>query len=404
MRHGCFSRAGARILERDLEVKMSDAAAAQEYERAAHYRDLLGTLQATAREQKMASTDLEDRDLFAFYRQQERVAMQVFLVRRGLVVERKQFFWDNLSGVANDELLSTAVQQYYHGEAALPPEVCVPLPLPDAKTLQAWLRQRRGGRLKFFVPQRGAKKRLLDLATNNARLAFADRYETSVSAEGSQALAELLRLDGPPRVVECVDVSNLQGRQIVASLVCFRDGKPDKRGYKRFKIRGLDRQDDFGSITQVVARHFRRIRTGERQPPDLLVIDGGRGQLGAAARGLQQAEMQHQPLAALEKGEEKLYLLGRVAPISTATCPAARRLLQRVRDEAHRFAVEYHRSLRRKDLLGSELQEIVGVGPSRRRRLLRQFGSLAGVRDASEAELAEVVGVKLAERITSHFS
>lgn len=394
-----FLQGRGEDLRGDLEQKMKTAAEAREYERAAHYRDLLDTVQASTREQKMASKDLGNRDLFALHRAGDRAALQVFLVRDGLVVERRQYFWDEVGGADDEELLTTCVQQYYHGGTTVPAEVCVPIDLAEAGVLEAWLRQERDGAVRLLVPKRGPKKRLLDLVAQNAMLAFAHRYEKGAAERGSQLLQELLDLDHPPQVLQCVDVSNLQGRQIVASLVSLRDGKPDKSSYKRFKIRDLPGQDDFASIAQVVERHFRRVLDGDVKPPDLLLIDGGRGQLSAAMAALERIGMQQQPLAAIEKGEEKLFVPGREQPVLLQPHPDALRLVQRVRDEAHRFAITYHRALRSKTVLRSQLDDIPGVGPRRRTQLLEHFGSLAGVKAASQDELSRVVGPRLAATI-----
>ncbi len=394
-----FLQGKGEDLEGDLEAKMLSASSNQQFERAAHYRDLLETVRTSSREQKMASKDLGNRDLFAFYREGQRAALQVFLVRDGLVVERRQYFWDDVKGADEQELLTTSLQQYYHGGTTIPPEVCVPTALDSADVLMEWLRNARGGAVKLVVPQRGPKRRLLELVVQNAKLAYAHRYERGAAERGAQRLQELLDLDHPPQLIQCVDVSNLQGGQIVASLVSLRDGKPDKSSYKRFRIRDLAGQDDFESIAQVVRRHFQRVLDGELPAPDLLLIDGGKGQLSSAYAALTELGMQQQAVAAIEKGEEKLFLAGRAAPVPLRPHADALKLVQRVRDEAHRFAITYHRSLRSKSVLRSELSEIPGVGPKRQRALLRRFGSLAGVRTASEAELAEVVGINLAGSI-----
>ncbi len=394
-----FLQGRGEDLAEDLERKMRDAAEAHEYERAAHYRDLVETVRSASREQKMASKDLGDRDLFAFYRQGERVALQVFLVRTGLVVERRQYFWDSVEGASDQELMTTCLQQYYHGGTPIPPEICVPFAIESAEVLTTWLRAERQGAVRLRVPQRGARKRLLTLVADNAQLAYAHRYERGEAERGAQQLQELLDLDYPPQVLQCVDVSNLQGQQIVASLVSLRNGKPDRSSYKRFRLRGLAGQDDFESIAQVVRRYFQRVLEGETRAPDLLLIDGGRGQLSAALGSLADLGMQQQPVVAIEKGEEKLFVPGRSQPLALRPHPEALRMVQRVRDEAHRFAITYHRSLRSKTVIRSRLEDIHGVGPVRRRALLRRFGSIAGVAAAPQKELVEVVGTRLAAKL-----
>lgn len=394
-----FLQGRGEDLEEDLQSKMRRAADIREYERAAHYRDLLETVRAQTREQKMAAKDLGDRDFFAFHRDGERVALQVFLVRNGLVVERRQYFWDNVEGEPDDELLTTCVQQYYHGGTTIPREICVPWEPADADVLLEWLRRERDGAVKLHVPQRGAKKRLLDLVAQNAKLAWSHRYERGEAERGAALLQELLDLDHPPQTIQCIDVSNFQGGQVVASLVSMKDGKSDKSNYKRFKIRGLEGQDDFASIAQVVRRHFQRVLDGEIRPPDLLLIDGGKGQLSAARGALDELGLMQQPIASIEKGEERLYVPGRPEAIELQPHPDALRLVQRVRDEAHRFAITYHRDLRSRTTIRSAIEDIPGVGPARRKLLLRHFGSLSAVREASPAELSAVVGPALAARI-----
>ena len=386
----------------DLEVKMNESAAAQQYERAAHYRDLLSTVRLTARDQKIASTGLHDRDLFAIHRVGDRVALQVFLMRRGIVVDRKEFFWDSVGETDDRQLLASFLQQYYHGEQYFPPDVCVPFEIAEQATIEAWLRQQRGGAVRISVPRRGEKKRLLELVANNAELAFAGRYDRSSDEAGARTLQELMDLSSPPETIECVDISNTQGGEMVAALVRLRAGKPDKSGYKRFKIRGLDRPDDYRAIAQVVERHFKSVVAGERQPPDLLLIDGGRGQLNAARRVLDELGMSAQALASIAKEQEMLYFGDAGMPVPLVRHPEAMRLLQRVRDEAHRFAITYHRNLRQKRIRESVLDDVPGVGPKRKFELLRTFGSVKKIREAEVAALAAVVGPQTAQRLRAY--
>jgi len=392
----------AEDLGSDLEVKMNESAAAQQYERAAHYRDLLNTVRLTARDQKIASTGLDDRDLFAMHRVGDRVALQVFVMRRGIVVDRKEFFWDGVGPTDDGELLATFLQQYYHGEQYFPPEVCVPFAVAGQKTIEGWLREQRGGAVRVFVPQRGEKKRLLQLVGSNAELAFAGRYARSSDEAGARVLQELMDLSSPPETIECVDISNTQGGDMVAALVRVRAGQPDKSGYKRFKIRGLDTPDDYRAIAQVVERHFKSVVAGDRQPPDLLLIDGGRGQLNAARAQLATAGMSAQPVASIAKEQEMLYFGASGMPVPLVRHPEAMRLLQRVRDEAHRFAITYHRNLRQKRIRESALDDIPGIGPKRKHALLRKFGSLKAVKAADPDDLSQVVGPKTARAVREH--
>jgi len=389
-------------LAAELRDKMEAASEAREYERAAHYRDLLETVRLTARDQKVATTGTDDRDLFGLWREGDRASLQVFLVRRGLVVDRKQFTWDDVGGTSDPDLLGTFLQQYYDGEQVVPPEICVPLEVEEEGLLESWLKQRSGHAVRVKVPQRGPKRRLMDLVVQNARLALESRRPGVGDEAGAQELQEILDLDAPPRVVECIDVSNFQSGEIVAALVRFRDGEPDKSGYKRFRIRDQDEPDDYRAMAQAVLRHFRRVVGGERPAPDLLIVDGGRGQLNVAGRELDRLGMPAQPLAAIAKQEEKLYARDRAAPVLLRRHPAALRLVQRVRDESHRFAVTYHRKLRSRRRIGSVLEEVPGIGPTRRKALLSRFGSVEGVRRAADEELADAIGPKLAARLRRH--
>ena len=278
----------------------------------------------------------------------------------------------------------------------------MPFEVADQQTIEAWLRRQRDGAVNIFVPQRGEKRRLLELVASNAELAFGTRYDKSSDEAGARTLQELMDLSAPPLCIECVDISNTQGGDIVAALVRLRSGDFDKSGYKRFKLRGLDTPDDYRSIAQVVERHFKSVVAGDREPPDLLLIDGGRGQLNAARQELDALGMAAQPVAGIAKEEEMLYIAERPMPIPLVRYPEAMRLLQRVRDEAHRFAITYHRNLRQKRLRESVLDDIPGVGPKRKRTLLSRFGSLKGVQAAPTKDLAAVVGPKTAARIREH--
>ena len=394
---------GVRLHD-DLEAKMNAAAENQEYESAAHYRDLLSTVRLTARDQKIASSSLDDRDLFATHRVGDRIALQVFLVRRGIVVDRKEFFWDGVAESDDGAILASFLQQYYHGEKYFPPEVCVPFELEEQRTIEAWLRQGRGGAVKISVPQRGEKKRLLELVANNAELAFKGRYGRSSDEAGARMLQEIMDLSSPPKVIDCVDISEAQGAGMVAALVRMCAGEADKSGYKRFKLRDINGPDDYRAVAQVVRRHFKRVVAGEHQPPDLLLIDGGRGQLNAARQELDDLGVSAQPVGAIAKEQEALHFASARRPIPLVRYPEAMRLLQRVRDEAHRFAITYHRKLNQKRMRESVLDDIPGIGEKRKLDLLRRFGSVKKIKEADMSVLEAVVGPKTARRVYDHLA
>jgi excinuclease ABC subunit C len=399
-----FLEGRAEEVARRLGSQMVAAAAAERFEEAASLRDQVRTLERLDTPQKVTTTDLEERDLFGLHREGDRAAVQVFSVRDGKVVGRDAYLLDHLA--EPEAVLASAVQQYYAQGRYVPREVLVPEPIEEADLLQRWLAERRGTAVRIRVPRRGEKVRLLDLVVRNARLAFdlEWKHPRRQSEEILRALRDLLDLDVEPRRIECFDISNIQGSDIVASMVSFQDGRPDKAGYRKFRVRGVaGSPDDFASMREVVGRRYRRLLEEGRDPPDLVLIDGGKGQLGAAVEALEELGLGDQPVASLAKKEELIFVRGRGEPLALPRSSPVLQLVQRVRDEAHRFAVAFHRKARSRRTLHSELDEIPGVGPARRRKLLSRFGSLRGVRGASEAELAAAVGRVTAGRIRSHF-
>ncbi len=391
------------VIER-LEAEMARAAAGERFEEAASLRDKARALERLETPQKITTTDIEERDLFGVHAEAERAALQVFSVRDGKVVAREAFL---LERVAEPEaLLSTAVQQFYAEGRPVPREVLVPEEIPDRELLEAWLASRRGTRVVLRVPQRGEKVRLLELVVRNARLAFEMewRHPRRQSQEVLRMLRDLLDLDEEPSRIECFDISNIQGSDIVASMVCFVDGLPKKSEYRKFRVRGVSgAPDDFASMREVVGRRYRRLLEEGKELPELVLIDGGKGQLGAAVEALEELGLGAQPVASLAKREELIFVRGRDGPIALPRASPVLQLVQRVRDEAHRFAIGFHRQTRKKRTLHSELDDIPGVGPTKRRKLLTRFGSVRGVRGASLDELAAAVGRTVAERIRARF-
>jgi excinuclease ABC subunit C len=389
---------------RRLEVQMETAAAEERYEQAASLRDQVRALERLEAPQKITTTELEERDLLAAHVEGERAALQVFSVRDGRVVAREGFLLDRLT--EPERVLAVALQQYYAQGRYVPREVLVPEELPDRTLLEDWLSARRGMRVTIRVPQRGEKVRLLELVERNATLAFALEWKQPrrQSQELLRALRDALELELEPRRIECFDVSNIQGSDIVASLVVFEDATHRKQDYRKFRVKGVTgAPDDFASMREVVGRRYRRLLEEGKELPELVLIDGGKGQLGAALAALEELGLGGQAVASLAKKEELIFVAGREAPIALPRSSPALQLLQRIRDEAHRFAVGFHRQARARRTLRSELDEVPGVGPAKRRLLLSRFGSLRGVRGASEAELATAVGKALAARIRAHF-
>jgi excinuclease ABC subunit C len=387
-----------------LRAEMAKAAEEDRFEEAASLRDQVRALERMEAPQKITTTDIEERDLFGVHREGERAAVQAFSVRDGKVVAREGFLLDRLT--EPETVLAETLQQFYSAGRYVPREVLVSEEVPGRELLEQWLSARRGTLVHIRTPQRGEKLRLLELVSRNATLAFdlEWKHPRRQSQEILRALQDLLDLEVEPRRIECFDISNIQGSDIVASMVCFEDARPKKADYRKFKVRGVTgAPDDFASMREVVGRRYKRLLEEGKELPDLVLVDGGKGQLGAAADALDELGLGDQPLASLAKREELIFLRGRDVPLALPRSSPVLQLVQRVRDEAHRFAVGFHRKTRSARTLRSELDDIRGVGPAKRRALLSRFGSVRGVRGASEAELAAAVGKATAAKVRAHF-
>jgi excinuclease ABC subunit C len=387
-----------------LRAQMDEAAAGERFEEAASLRDQVRALLRMEAPQKITTTEIQERDLFAAHVEGERAAAQVFSVRDGKVVARDGFLLDRLT--EPESVLSSTLQQFYAEGRYVPREVLVAAEIPDRELLEQWLSARRGTLVRIHVPQRGEKLHLLELVARNARLAFELEWKhpRKESLEILRALRDILGLEVEPRRIECFDVSNIQGSDVVASMVVFEAGLPKKSDYRKFRVRSVSgAPDDFASMHEVVGRRYRRLLEEGKDLPDLVLIDGGKGQLGAAVSALEELGLGDQPVASLAKREELIFVRGRDAPIALPRSSPVLQLVQRVRDEAHRFAVGFHRQARTRRTIRSELDEVPGIGPAKRRKLLSVFGSVRGVRGATEEELSAVVGKGMAARLRRHF-
>ncbi|HEU0105324.1 MAG TPA: excinuclease ABC subunit UvrC [Vicinamibacteria bacterium] len=386
---------------KSLRAQMEEAAQDSRFEEAATLRDHIRALDRLEAPQKITTTDIDERDLFGAHVEWDRAALQVFSVRDGKVVGREGYLVHRVP--EPERFLSSAIQQYYaDGQRYVPRELLVPVEIPDRGLLEEWLSGRRGSQVRIRVPQRGEKVRLLELVLRNARLAFdlEWRHPRTQSQEILRGLQDLLQLEVEPRRIECFDISNIQGSDVVASMVVFEDGQARKSDYRKFRVRGIgDGPDDFASMREVVGRRYRRLLEEGKELPDLVLIDGGKGQLSAATEALAELGLGDQPVASLAKREELIFVPGRDEPVALPRSSPVLQFVQRVRDEAHRFAIGFHRQTRSKRTLRSDLDDIPGIGPVRRRKLLSRFGSLRGVRGASVEELASAVGRTTAERI-----
>jgi excinuclease ABC subunit C len=390
-----------------LEQRMTEAAAEERFEQAAHLRDAARTVRTLRdRQQKMASAGLGDRDVFGVRLGPAGAAIQVFQVRRGRVVERVVLFADRIPAEDATEVLQATLQQFYVDREA-PPEIHVPVEVAEAEATEAWLTSRAGRRVRLVVPKRGEKRGLVDLASRNAAQAYQSRFnrEGTSHYEGLDTLRIVLGLAALPRRIECFDISTIQGSETVAAMVVCEDGRMKRSEYRKFRVRTGNRQvpDDFAAMNQVVGRRYRRVLEAGGPFPDLVLIDGGKGQLSAAYAALEQLGLANLVAVGLAKQEELVFARDRDEPLALPRSSAALLLLQQVRDEAHRFAVTFHRQARRMRDLRSEIDAVAGIGPSRRRALLTAFGSVAGVRRATREELTAVVGAKAADVVLAHF-
>jgi len=414
-----------------LEQRMLSASDQMRYELAAKYRDLRKTVIKLSEQQKMATTSESDIDIFGYYREGKRLALQLFTMREGDIVGRREFFWEDLP----DEdfhpagFLSEVLMQYYSGSDAptipavdlqtrevrtsfLPREIHVPIDFEDRELLEQVLSERRGRRVHILAPQRGEKRDMIDLVEKNAKLAFEQRFRV-LKPDMKRVLEEMqetLELPRFPARIESFDISHIQGAENVAGMVVCDNGKMNRNEYRKFKIRWKEGADDFASMHEAVLRRYRRLRDEQKELPDLIMIDGGKAQLNAAATAMRELDLEAVPMIGVVKPplhhNQVAYLLvkGREdQPIHLDSYSPVLRLIQMIRDETHRYAVTYHRKRRELRDFTSELSAIPGVGDKRKTRLLRHFGSIHRISEASAEELAPFVGRKTAVEIVEHF-
>jgi excinuclease ABC subunit C len=415
-----------------LKARMFEASDAERFEEAAKLRDAMRTVEAlNQRQQKMASAELGDRDVFGVKAGASGAIVQVFIVRGGRVIERVEFVWDaegadRTTAAAEgaegsergiSEVIEAAIQQIY-SDQELPPEIHVPAMPAEQQVLEEWLSQRAGRKVRIVVPQRGTKKGMMELAHRNAALTYRTRFDANATAnyEALEMLQAALRLPKLPRRIDCFDISTIQGSETVASMVVCEEGRMRPSEYRKFKIKKELASpkpqasspeaflDDFAAMEQVVRRRYSKVLENGGPFPDLIVIDGGKGQLNAAYAALEAVGLSNLVAIGLAKKEELVFTRDSIEPLALDPHGAALRLLQRIRDEAHRFAITFHRQSRRKRDLQSELDVVPGVGLRRRKTLLTAFGSLSGVRRATREELARVVGAKVADAVIAHFA
>jgi excinuclease ABC subunit C len=412
-----FLEGNTDALVHGLRREMASASEQLQYERAAALRDKVRAIERTMESQKMAAFARTELDLVALARKDDQAAVQLFVVRNGKLLGRDVFFLDTPRDVLDDEVLESFLEQYYARATSIPREVLVPRSLADTAALEQFLGARRGSSVRLRTPQRGEKRELMELASRNAADALAREAARWLADEGKtlralEELAEAIGVPGPPMRIECYDISNFQGRESVGSMIVFEEGRPRTGEYRRFRIRTVEGANDVASHQEVLRRRFRIANPGEEGTveerrwamPDLVIVDGGRPQVNAARTVLAELGLGDLPLAGLAKEREELILPDRPDPVLLPPTSPALYLVQRIRDEAHRFAIGYHRTLRAKRTVKSALDDLPGVGPRRKRELLKVFGSAKRVREAPVEQIAAVPGIgpALATRIKAH--
>jgi excinuclease ABC subunit C len=408
-----FLEGRRHVLIESLESRMMEASETERFEQAAMYRDLLRTLTEIEERQKIAAAQGDDIDVLAWHAEPPLVAVNLFHLRGGRVVDRRDFYWEDLAEFEPQEFLSSLLKQLYLDAAYLPRAIHVPMDFEDRKILEDILTERGShldpprSRVEILMPQRGAKHAFLELVEKNAVHSFEQRFRVLKPSSKAivDALEQALNLPEPPRRIESFDISHLQGSDTVASMVVWEDGRMKKSDYRKFIIRGEWGNDDFASMKETVERRYRRLQEEKRPFPGMILIDGGIGQLHAAAAALEKLEVINQPVASIAKQEEIIYVLGQEdQPIRLEHHSPILHLIQQIRDETHRFTVGFHRQRRSKRTIQTGLENIPGIGPRTAQKLLRNFGSIAQLRSASIEQIAKVVPKGLAERVSAHLA
>ena len=421
-------------LARSLRERMEKASEAEEFERAAKYRDLISTVEQLQEKQRIAAVEGDDADVFGYHYENGMLAVNLFHMRGGRVLDRREFFWEDLpefevtptngetdvpahpqpssTEFSPDHFFSSLLNQLYIGQPYIPRNIYVPVDFEDRDALEDLLSEQladeggRATRVHILVPQRGDKRALIDLAGNNAKQSYDQRFRVMKPNTKAiqEALQDALGLAERPERIECFDISHIQGAETVASMVVWEDGQMKKSDYRKFIIRTVDGVDDFASMREVVTRRYKRLQEEKKKLPSLILIDGGLGQLHAAATALEVLEIINQPLAAIAKREEIIYVYGQESePVVLDHHSPVLHLVQLIRDEAHRFAITFHRKRRQMRDRSTELLEIPGVGETTTRRLLQHFGSVQAVKQADSAALSAVVTRTQADAILNHF-
>ena len=398
-----FLEGKQELILRELNANMKDAAQQLQFERAALLRDQINAIEKVIEAQRIATTLHGEKDVIALAQNETQAYVELLSIRNNKLIGQNHFVMEGIQDESPEQIMTSFVKQYYASASYIPRLILLQHPVDEPEVLSEWLEQQRGGKVELQVPQRGNKKSLVNIATENAarglELARAKEMKAEVISAGLQELKQRLRLPKMPRRIECYDISNIQGALAVGSMVVLEKGWPKPAHYRRFRIKTVAGADDYAMIQETLRRRFKRGLAREGAwaiIPDLVLIDGGRGQLNAALEVRQELGLDSIPMASLAKENEKVFIPDEPQPICIAKDSPALHILQRARDEAHRFAISYHQKLRRKEVTTSALDDIPGIGPRRKKALLKKFGSIEAIKEASLEELSQTEGVTLA--------
>ena len=390
----------------ELKSEMKSLSVKQKYEEAARVRDNIEALEKYRNSQKVVMNDYRDKDLFALALEDDDACAVIFKIREGKIVGRMHYYLKGTLHKTESDVLEHFINQYYNSTEELPVELYLPLEIEGSKIVEDWLSGKSGRDIKIIIPRIGEKKKLMDMCTKNACYLLEELKLQRAKADGAipyavQSLQRDLKLAAPPRRIECFDISNIQGSDPVASMVCFIDGRPKKSEYRKFKITSKETPDDFAMMREVISRRYTRILREKKPLPDLIVVDGGKGQLSSALTVLKNLKLAKQPLIGLAKRLEEIFMPGLPDAQMLPKTSSSLKLLQNIRDEAHRFAITYHRTLRKKRTISSALDGVPGIGPNRRNQLLKKFGSVKAIRESNPNQIHKDGGIplKLAELV-----
>jgi excinuclease ABC subunit C len=389
-------------LAQELRGRVQSLSLDMRYEEAAALHELIKTVEELGEKQKMAAVEGTDTDIFGYYAEPPLVALNLFHLRGGHIVDRREYFWEDQHDFDPTDFFSSLLKLFYLDDPHIPAFIHVPVEFEDCGVLEEFLSERRGHKVEIHTPQRGPKRAMIELVESNAKHSFEQRFRVLKPSSKAieEALQDALGLESAPKRIECFDISHIQGTDKVASMVVWEDGRMKKSDYRKFVIRTVEGNDDFASMREVISRRYGRLKEENLPRPGLVLVDGGLGQLHAAAEALEGLGITDQPLASIAKREEWIYVYGQEnEPIVLDRFSPVLHLAQMVRDEAHRFAVTFHRTRRNASRLRSELDQIPGIGEKTVMKLLRHFGSIERVREASEAELERVAGAVAARKV-----